>query len=93
MAGRVAATTLFVILGGPSNGSGHIECEALGFGSCLRAARNYSGITKSRWIRDSARRLGLRPHPFSRKLSITRFSPACSKATVSLLPSTAVTLP
>jgi hypothetical protein len=32
-------------------------------------------------------------HPFSTKLSMTFFSPAFSKATVSLLPSTAVTAP
>ena len=32
-------------------------------------------------------------HAFSTKLSITRFSPAFSKATVSLLPSTAATFP
>jgi hypothetical protein len=32
-------------------------------------------------------------HPFSRKLSITFFSPAFSNVTVSLLPSTAFTAP
>ena len=34
-----------------------------------------------------------RSHTFSTKLSTTRFSPALSKAMVSLLPSTATTLP
>lgn len=33
------------------------------------------------------------PHPLSKKLSITRFSPALSNATVSLFPSTARTSP
>ena len=36
---------------------------------------------------------GYRPHTLSTKLSTTRFSPALSNLIVSLLPSTAVTLP
>ena len=36
---------------------------------------------------------GLLPHPRSTKVSMTFFSPALSKATVSLLPSTMATVP
>src|SRR5689334_14759925 len=51
------------------------------------------GVSEKTWMAGSSPAMTEEGHTLSTKLSTTRFSPALSKRMVSLLPSTAVTLP